>query len=165
MVGFAIGSLIFGPWSDRSRQRKKPLIVGTALVLLGFLLLASGLSFVSLWVTSGVLLLIGIAAGSMVVSFAFGKDLVGGQKTATITACVNLSVTLGAIGLQPLFGTILDWRWNGLLIEGVRRYDAQAFQWGFAATALWIALTLVSLMATRDPISLSKTQEATQPAG
>lgn len=163
MIGFAIGSLIFGPWSDRSRQRKKPLLVGTSLVLLGFILLASGLSFTSVWVTSGVLLLIGVAAGSMVVSFAFGKDLVGGQKTATITACVNLSVTLGAIGLQPLFGAILDWRWSGLLIEGVRRYDAQAFQWGFSATALWIALTLVSLIATRDPISLSKRQEATQP--
>ncbi len=92
----------------------------------------------------------------MVISFAYGKDLVGGQKTATITSIVNLSVTLGAIGLQPLFGAILDWRWNGLLVEGVRRYDGPAFQWGFAATALWIGLTVLSLMAARDPSSLSR---------
>jgi MFS family permease len=156
MVGFAIGSLIFGPWSDRSGQRKKPLLVGTFLSLLGFILLATGATFWSLWVTVFVLWLIGISAGSMVISFAYGKDLVGGQKTATITSIVNLSVTLGAIGLQPLFGVILDWRWNGLLVEGVRRYDAAAFQWGFAATAIWIGLTVLSLMAARDPSSFSK---------
>ena len=156
MVGFAIGSLIFGPWSDRSGKRKKPLLVGTFLSLIGFTLLASGATFWSLWVTVFVLWLIGISAGSMVISFAYGKDLVGGQKTATITSIVNLSVTLGAIGLQPLFGAILDWRWNGLLVEGVRRYDAFAFQWGFAATATWIALTVLALMVARDPATLAK---------
>lgn len=156
MVGFAIGSLIFGPWSDRSGKRKKPLLVGTFLSLIGFTLLASGATFWSLWVTVFVLWLIGISAGSMVISFAYGKDLVGGQKTATITSIVNLSVTLGAIGLQPLFGAILDWRWNGLLVEGVRRYDAFAFQWGFAATAIWIALTVLALMVARDPATLAK---------
>ena len=158
MVGFAIGSLIFGPWSDRSGKRKKPLLVGTFLSLIGFTLLASGATFWSLWVTVFVLWLIGISAGSMVISFAYGKDLVGGQKTATITSIVNLSVTLGAIGLQPLFGAILDWRWNGLLVEGVRRYDAFAFQWGFAATAIWIALTVLALMVARDPATLAKKQ-------
>ncbi len=156
MVGFAIGSLIFGPWSDRSGQRKKPLLVGTSLSLIGFTLLATGATFWSLWLTVFVLWLIGISAGSMVISFAYGKDLVGGQKTATITSIVNLSVTLGAIGLQPLFGAILDWRWNGLLVEGVRRYDGPAFQWGFAATAIWIGLTVLSLMAARDPSNLAK---------
>ena len=153
MVGFAIGSLIFGPWSDRIRQRKMPLLVGTGLVFLGFGLLASGITLTSLWLTNLVLWLIGIAAGSMVISFAYGKDLVGGQKTATITACVNLSVTLGAIGLQPLFGAILDWRWNGVLVDNVRRYDASAFQWGFAATALWVALTFIALSLARDPLT------------
>lgn len=164
MVGFAAGSLIFGPWSDRSGNRKKPLAVGTLLVMLGFLVLASGITLESLWLSNVVLWVIGLSAGSMVVSFAFGKDLVGGRKTATITACVNLSVTLGSIGLQPLFGAILDWRWNGLLIEGVRRYDAAAFQWGFAATACWIALSLLCLMFARDPSSLSRTLGSAPPA-
>lgn len=156
MVGFAVGSLIFGPWSDRIGQRKKPLLTGTILVCTGFVILASGVTFWSLWLTNFLLWMIGISAGSMVVSFAFGKDLVGGQRTATITACVNLSVTLGSIGLQPLFGAILDRQWNGLLVEGVRRYDAQAFQWGFAATALWVALTVIALAMTRDPSKISR---------
>jgi MFS family permease len=162
MVGFAIGSLIFGPWSDRSNQRKKPLVVGTALVLLGFVILASGITLSSLWLSNLLLWMIGIAAGSMVVSFAFGKDLVGGRKTATITAFVNLSVTLGAIGLQPLFGAILDWRWNGLMVEGVRRYDTAAFQWGFAATAIWLSISLLAMLMARDPltVNLSKTKAA-----
>ncbi len=149
MVGFAIGSLIFGAWSDRS-GRKTPLMVGTVIVTIGFLVLATGITLTSFWLTNVVLWCIGIAAGSMVVSFAFGKDLVGGQRTATITSLVNLSVTLGAIGLQPLFGRILDWQWNGLLIDGVRRYDSTAFQWGFAATALWLLLTVIALAGVRE---------------
>lgn len=150
MVGFAVGSLIFGAWSDHS-GRKTPLMVGTVLVTIGFLILASGVTLSSFWGTNLVLWCIGIAAGSMVVSFAFGKDLVGGQRTATITALVNLSVTLGAIGLQPLFGRILDWQWSGLLVDGVRRYDSAAFQWGFAATALWLIITVIALAGVREP--------------
>jgi MFS family permease len=163
MVGFAIGSLIFGPWSDRSRQRKKPLVVGTALVLFGFVILASGVTLWSLWLSTFLLWMIGIAAGSMVVSFAFGKDLVGGRKTATITAFVNLSVTLGAIGLQPLFGVILDWRWNGLIEDGVRRYDPSAFQWGFGATAVWLGISLMAMLMARDPLNPSRMKAVTPP--
>ncbi len=149
MVGFAVGSLIFGAWSDHS-GRKTPLMVGTVIVTIGFMVLATGVTLSSFWLTNLVLWCIGIAAGSMVVSFAFGKDLVGGQRTATITALVNLSVTLGAIGLQPLFGRILDWQWNGLLMDGVRRYDNVAFQWGFAATALWLLITVIALAGVRE---------------
>lgn len=165
MVGFAVGSLLFGPWSDRSRQRKKPLMVGTCLVFLGFSILATGVTFGSLWLTNLVLWCIGISAGSMVVSFAFGKDLVGGHRTATITACVNLSVTLGAIGLQPLFGAILDWQWDGTLVQGVRRYGPEAFQWGFGATALWVLITITALAMARDPLSSSRTSAVAPRAG
>lgn len=151
-VGFALGSLIFGPWSDRIGRRKKPLLTGTVCVLMGYVILAAGLTLHSLWATSVLLWAIGIGAGSMVVSFAYGKDLVGGHRTATITALVNLSVTLGSIGLQPLFGVILDWRWDGLMVDGIRRYDASAFQWGFAVTAAWLLLTVIAQWLTPDVV-------------
>jgi MFS family permease len=164
-IGFAAGSLVFGPWSDRTGRRKKPLLVGTLGVFAGFILLASGISLSSLWATAALLSMIGISSGSMVVAFAYGKDLVGGRRTATITALVNLSVTLGSLGLQPLFGVILDWQWDGLVVEGVRRYDATAFQWGFAATALWLGLTTVAQWKTRDVVSPAKTLGSASPAG
>jgi len=151
MVTFAAGSLVFGPWSDRSGQRKKPLLFGTTLTLVGFLILASGITLSSLWLTNIVLWAIGFCAGSMVVSFAFGKDLVRGQRTATITALVNFSVTLGAIALQPLFGAILDWQWNGTLRNGLRYYDTAAFQWGFGIIAIWIAFTTLAIAMAKDP--------------
>jgi len=162
-VGFALGSLIFGPWSDRIGQRKKPMLTGTLCVLLGFVILATGITFQSLWITALLLWLIGISSGSMVVSFAYGKDLVGGHRTATITALVNLSVTVGSIGLQPLFGVILDWRWDGLIIDDIRRYDISAFQWGFAATALWLALAALAQWKTRDVTTPARMPESTPP--
>jgi MFS family permease len=164
-IGFAAGSLVFGPWSDRTGRRKKPLLVGTLGVFAGFILLASGISLSSLWATAALLSMIGISSGSMVVAFAYGKDLVGGRRTATITALVNLSVTLGSLGLQPLFGVILDWQWDGLVVEGVRRYDATAFQWGFAATALWLGLTAIAQWKTRDAVSPAKTLGLASPGG
>ncbi|MEY3632325.1 MAG: hypothetical protein RI937_523, partial [Pseudomonadota bacterium] len=164
-VGFAAGSLVFGPWSDRIGRRKQPLIVGTLGVFVGFVLLASGITLFSLWATALLLLMIGVSSGSMVVAFAYGKDLVGGHRTATITALVNLSVTLGSLGMQPLFGFILDWRWDGQLVNGIRRYDANAFQWGFAVTALWLGLTTIAQWKTRDAISPAKTLGSASPAG
>jgi MFS family permease len=162
-VGFALGSLIFGPWSDRIGQRKKPMLTGTLCVLLGFIILATGITFQSLWITALLLWLIGVSSGSMAVSFAYGKDLVGGHRTATIIALVNLSVTVGSIGLQPLFGIILDWRWDGLITDGIRRYDISAFQWGFAATALWLALAALAQWQTRDVTTPARMPESTPP--
>ncbi|NBP26258.1 MAG: MFS transporter [Betaproteobacteria bacterium] len=164
-VGFAAGSLVFGPWSDRIGRRKQPLIVGTLGVFAGFVLLTSGITFSSLWVTALLLFAIGISSGSMVVAFAYGKDLVGGHRTATTTALVNLSVTLGSLGLQPLFGFILDWRWDGQLVNGVRHYDANAFQWGFAVTALWLGLTTIAQWKTREAVSPAKTLGSASPKG
>jgi hypothetical protein len=56
-------------------------------------------------------------------------------------------VNMGPIGLsailQPWLGRILDRHWDGLMVNGVRIYDAAAyaaaFQWLFFSAALSLA--------------------------
>lgn len=150
MVFFAAGGLLFGAYSDRHKSRKRPMVWGTLGTALGLALLASGLPSSSLPLTIALLWLIGGSAGSMVLSFAFGKDLVHGQRTATIVALVNLCVMTGSIGLPPLFGAVLDHFWAGDLVNGVRHYSGDAYQWAFGLLSVWVALTLLAQLRVRE---------------
>lgn len=150
MVFFAVGAIAFGTYSDRHRTRKRPLLFGYGAVALLIGLLASGWFNGSLLLTTLVLWAIGGMSGCMVLSFVFAKDLMHGQRTATVVGVVNLSVMLGSIGLPPLFGAILDHYWLNEMANGARLYPAHAFQWAFAALALWVALTWLSQSMVRE---------------
>lgn len=151
IVGFSAGGVFFGQYSDRIERRKQPLLIGSTLTALGFGILATGVLQVSLYATVAVLWLLSFAAGSMVLSFVFAKDLVHGQRTGTIVALVNLSVMVGSIGLPPVFGAILDAFWTGQMEAGVRQYPAQAYSWAFAFLGGWIAMTLVFQSLVHEP--------------
>ena len=157
MVFFAAGAIGFGTLSDRRRTRQTPLLWGTGLTCLLMATLASGLIMDSLLLTVLVLWLLGGAAGSMVLSFVLAKDLVHGQRTATIVALVNLCVMLGSIGLPPLFGAILDHFWEGHLIDGVRQYPGIAFQWALGTLSGWIGLTWLAQRMVREDPTFAKT--------
>ncbi|MEY2776549.1 MAG: hypothetical protein RLY30_647 [Pseudomonadota bacterium] len=156
MVFFSIGGIVFGRWSDRLQARRQPMLLGTGGVLLMLIILGSGQLANSLLGTVVCLWLMGLSAGSMVLSFAAAKDLARGQHTGAVVAFMNLCVMTGSIGLPPLFGMVLDARWQGLMADGVRVYPEQAFETAFLGLAAWIALTLVFQLAWKDALTLEK---------
>lgn len=141
MVAMALGALVFGAWSDALQNRLLPLQTGTALCGLLLLGLAAGVGEHSLAMTLVLLLGMGFAAGSMVLSFAAGKEFAQGRRPATMVSIVNLSVMVGSIVLPPAFGLVLDTLWQGELIEGLRHYPHSAFQTAFAGLGLWVLVT------------------------
>lgn len=142
MVFFAVGGVVFGRWSDRIQERRRPLMLGTTGVIVMLALLSTGVLREQLMITTICLWLMGLCAGSMVLSFAAAKDLAKGQHTGAVVAFMNLCVMTGSIGLPPLFGLVLDAQWQGSVIDGVRRYPTEAYELAFQGLALWVSLTL-----------------------
>jgi hypothetical protein len=63
---------------------------------------------------------------------------------------INMGIMLGATVLQPAVGWMLDRRWDGAVLDGVRIYSRGAYQAGFGLMMAWILLALVLLCFTRE---------------
>ncbi|MBC7725137.1 MAG: multidrug effflux MFS transporter [Burkholderiaceae bacterium] len=109
-IGFAVGQLLVGPWSDRV-GRRLPLIIATSLHVVASLgvALAPDLAWIGVFrVLQGV----GAAAGA-VVAMATVRDLFGGLPLVRMLSRLALVTGLAPI-LAPVIGSqlllVLDWR-------------------------------------------------------
>lgn len=110
MIGFALGQLLVGPWSDKV-GRRVPLIVATAVHILASI----GVAFAADIEWVGVFrVLQGVgAAGGGVVAMAMVRDLFGGLPLVRMLSRLALVTGLAPI-FAPLIGSqlllVMDWR-------------------------------------------------------
>ncbi len=149
LVSWAIGGPFFGWLSDRLGQRKPLYIIGCTVTLCGWaaVIFASQLPISGL---TALLLLTGFSSGCMIISFAYVKESVPPRLSGTVSGVVNTGVMLGPTLLQPAVGWVLDQKWQGQTLEGVRIYDLAAYQSGFALLIVWVLLSLILLFFTRE---------------
>lgn len=149
LVAWAVGGPFFGWLSDRLGLRKPLYLLGAAGVLGGWLtvVLAPRLPLLGL---TAVLLLTGLSSGCMVLSFAFAKESVPSPLAGTVSGVVNMGIMLGPTVLQPAVGRVLDWKWQGQVLDGVRQYPIEAYQTGFSLMVVWSTLAFLLLFFTRE---------------
>ncbi len=149
MVAWAIGGPFFGWLSDRLKNRKTIYTCSCAIAVAGWLIIIFTQNM-SLQVLTLVLVITGFFSGSMIISFAFAKESVPTGLAGTISGVVNMGVMTGPMILQPTIGWILDLYWTGEMVEGARIYNAIAYKMGFSLMLVWISISLVSLLFTRE---------------
>lgn len=144
LIAWAIACMAFGPLSERM-GRRKPIYAGglvAMLVLWSIVVLVPGLPRAALL---ALLVGVAIASGTFILTFALAKESVPARLGGTVSGIANMGVMLGGMVMQPLVGYVLDRHWAGRLDDGVRLYDAGAWQWGFGVILAWIALSLALL--------------------
>jgi len=136
-VGYMIGMVGLAAISERYRTRKKPAIVGS-LVYAGLWLL------ILLWHAGkpplealyAILFLIGASAGFTISTLACVKEVVPSSISGMCMGLVNIGPFITAAILQVVFGVVLDWRWEGMAVNGLPAYGLQAFRGGLATIFL-----------------------------
>ncbi|MCP1675762.1 putative MFS family arabinose efflux permease [Natronocella acetinitrilica] len=149
LLSWAISGPLVGAMSDRIMQRKSLYLGGTIIALLGWAVL-----IVVGPMPKGILLLllvvIGLASGGMILSFAMGKETVPTHLAATNAGLINMGVMSGPMLLQPAVGWLLDRLWDGTSQDGSPLYSLQAFQLAFGAMLVWTIVSIGLLLITRE---------------
>jgi len=149
LIGWAMGGPFFGWFSDRLGKRKPIYIVGAMVVTLGwsFILFMETLPFyplvVILWIT-------GFCSGCMIISFAFVMESVPRYLSGTVSGLINMGVMMGPMLLQPVVGKILDIYWSGEMVNQVRFYSLEAYEYAFIPMMGWVIVSTIILFFTKE---------------
>jgi sugar phosphate permease len=129
LLGFAIGAIGSGSLSDHL-GRRKPLIVGGALLYLLCWLPIIGLWKLPLNWSYAHYFLMGVCASGFTLCWASAKEVNPPALSGIATSVVNTGSFLGAGILQPLVGWVIDQSWSGQIQNGIRIYTAENYQIG-----------------------------------
>lgn len=149
LVGFAVGSLAMGWWSDHLGTRRPVIVAAAALSVLGWSLL-----LLAPWTPgwSGLLLYgwLGLFAGGFVVTYAAAKEVCRPSSAGMAIALVNTGLFFGAAVMQPGFGWMLDLTWGGELVDGLRRYAWNDYRNGLYLSLGFAGLALVAALRVTE---------------
>lgn len=149
LVAWSLASMVYGPWSERL-HRRKPLMMGglvAAMALWAAVLFLPPLPPVLL---GALLLAVSFASSAFIITFVFARESVPARLAGTVSGIANMGVMLGGMLMQPLVGLVLDARWDGRVVDGVRIHDFAAYQWAFSLMLVWGAISLVLLALARE---------------
>lgn len=150
-LGYMIGAPLVGSISDRIGSRKSPAIVLVLCSALFWLVIITWPgSPIPLGFLYGLSVFLGLGAASTVMTFTMAREASPSGLTGSVTATVNVGTFLGLAILQPLVGYLLDLRWEGLILEGVRIYPYSAYRFAFSACLLFAVISLVAVLLYRE---------------
>ena len=149
LVAWAVGGPVFGWFSDRLGNRKRLYLIGSVISIAGWLSITF-ITKIPVYGLVAMLLVTGFSSGCIIITFAFAKESVPDYLSGTVSGVVNMGVMMGPMLLQPAVGWILDRKWQGEVIRGIRLYTLDAYQTGFSLMIAWVVLSFFLLFFTRE---------------
>lgn len=149
LVAWAVGGPFFGWLSDRLGHRKRLYLIGSVISIAGWLSIIF-ITKIPVYGLVAMLLVTGFSSGCIIITFAFAKESVPADLSGTVSGVVNMGVMMGPTLLQPAVGWILDLKWQGEVIRGIRLYSLNAYQTGFSLMIAWAVLSFFLLFFTRE---------------
>lgn len=149
LVGWAVGAPVTGWLSDRVRRRKAPMVIGAlvALVAMAAMLYLPGLPILGF---QALILLSGVAASSMVISYGTAREHNPGRAVGTAYGFVNTASTAAGALFQPLVGWLLDLNWDGRMVAGARVYSSAAYDRALLVLPLCFLIGVIAALMTRE---------------
>jgi sugar phosphate permease len=156
-LGVAVGSPLAGWLSDRwLRRRRSPFVIFSATYALCWvpLVMTGDHRLPASWLPP-FLFVMGVAAGGLALVFSCVREVNDPARVGLAVGFCNMPMFGGFAALQSISGVMLDARWRGLAVDGVRVYPEDAYRALFAlclviAAAAAVAAALVSETRCRN---------------
>lgn len=141
-VGVMIGAPVFGWFSDHVGRRVMPMIVG-AILSLAVILVLMYVPQLSLMELIGLFFLIGFTTSSQVLSYPVIAELNPIALTGSAISIDSITIMVGGVVFQPLFGWFMERNWDHTVVNGVHVYAASDFS---AAMLIMPIAFIISLL-------------------
>lgn len=155
MVAISVGYMTAGPLvgylSDRFATRRWPFVAQMTILLVAWLVLTA-------WdggkppaaALYPLCLALGVGASGITLTLACAKEVNPPHMTGIATGLVNMGPFIGAALVQPLFGLVLDLKWQGAVEQGVKIYPLEAFQTAFWLCAVLVAVAVAAALCIKE---------------
>lgn len=148
-IGLGLGSPLLGLLSSRLRNRRYLMFFSTFTSFLAILLILY-VHAMPLWLLSLLLFIFGAGLGAFMLVFTIAKELNSASLTATVIAMVNTSdAVLDAI-TEPSIGKLLDYTWDGTLVNGIPYFSLHSYYIGLSVLPLYLFLACILLIWIKE---------------
>ena len=143
LIGWVVGSPLWGWWSDHIGRRLPPLIIGS----IGSLLSMSYLLYLnpSIQMAHLILFLFGFFSCAFLPTFSIAREIMPARYCATALGFTNMMNMVGVAFIQPFIGKILDNTWEGVALHSHRYYTVASYT---LALSILPALIFIALLLT-----------------
>jgi sugar phosphate permease len=160
-AGWIIAGPLIGALSDKIYLRCMPLLV-TSILSAIFSTMAFYIPHLPFWALYTLLFLFGVTCGSHPLVFCLSREKNPEQISGTATASTNFFIMLGGLLFQPFMGKILDWHWDGTIIENVRVYTLSDYKFALAVVPIGLFLSCILTLFIKE--THCKIQENVMPS-
>ena len=130
LIAWALGGPVLGALSEKTGRRKPIYFCALCTSLIAWIPILF-LQDIPLRLIIFLFSLVGFASSAIIIGMAFVKESVPAALAGTIVGVCNMGMEMGPMILQPAIGWVLDFKWDGLLKNGIRIYDLNAYHLAF----------------------------------
>jgi sugar phosphate permease len=166
-IGAAVGSPVFALYSDRIQKRLPPMMVGVALSLFvnGIVIFIPN---ISLWTMYGLFFAIGFCYTAKSLSFTSICEIMPPSCSGVAVGFLNtITMATGAL-FHPLIGNLLDYHWDGTVINEVNVYSEWDYRFALAIVPICMLIGIVVvrfIKETHHAHKLTPAEESTAQLG
>ncbi len=148
-IGLGIGSPLVGIFSDRIGDRRHVMFFGTLLssVAMTIVLYCHPMPT---WLLGVMLFSFGFTLGAFMLVYTVGKELNGIRLTATAIAMINTGDAVLAAITEPGIGKLLDWGWDGKIVDGVHYFSLHSYHMALAVLPIYLIISALLLFWVKD---------------
>jgi len=141
-LGMAVGSPIFGWLSDYLNRRKIIMLISSCGTLIS--VVVAIYAELSISIIPIALFAQGFFTGGFFVCYTAARETDTTKSSGAAMGFMNMINMIGGALAQPLVGLFLDWRWHGLMAQGIRLYSSTDFK--IALTILPVGMLCAILL-------------------
>ncbi|MDQ8039463.1 MAG: MFS transporter [Rickettsiella sp.] len=158
-LGTIIGGPVVGWFSDRIKKRVLLMMLGTLISLILTLAIICMLKLLSLTLILFLFFALGLFTSTQVLSYPLVAESNPKNLTATSVSVVSFFAIGGYAVFQPLFGWLMDYDWQGTLINQVRVYGASDYHRALLILPIGFCIAFFAALLMKEPDGLTKSSQ------
>jgi len=153
-MGTIVGSPLVGYISDKMAKRTPVMLIGAVLSLALFCIIALTKTHDTVFFST-LFFLLGLTTSTQVLGYPVIAESNPSELSGTSMGLAGMIIMGSALVLQPVSGMLIDYNWNGMLVDGVRFYANRDFMLAFAIFPIGFIISIAAPFIIKDKSKIS----------